>query len=256
MIFTRGLKSLRYILIITFIMLLILNGLFRDVVYAQQKAQQKVLKGEQLFWSAKFEEAIEVLREAIALHTLSQDELFSAYLYLGFSLVRLGGQSELIDQTFQQAVKAYPQLKLDSFKIPPDLLNRFEGIRKSMIGSVYITSNPTGAEVIGYNQEKERKFQGATPFLFEDLVTEIYDVLILKKDYQEKMWRINLSPAVVDTFDITLRLNEKPVYKKWWTWAGGGVVIASIIAIVSTKESSKTPAMPSSDLPMPPNRPR
>jgi len=237
-------------------MLLILNGLFRDLVYAQEKAQQKVLEGVQLFWNAKFDEAIEVLREAITLNTLHQDELFSAYLYMGFSLVRLGGQSEAVDQTFRQAVKANPRLKLDSFKIPPDLLNRFEQLRKSMIGSVYITSNPTGAEVIGYTREKEIKFQGETPFLFDDLLVETYDILILKKDYQEKIWRVNLLPAVVDSFDITLRINEKPFYKKWWTWAGGGVVIASIITIVSTKESSKTQVMHSSDLPMPPDHPQ
>jgi tetratricopeptide (TPR) repeat protein len=255
MIFTKGLKSLKYFLIIILIMLSILSGLFRDVVYAQQKAQQQVLKGVQLFWSAKFDEAIEVLRQAITLNTLSQDELFSAYLYLGFSLVRLGGESELIDQTFRQAVNANPRLKLDSFKIPPDLLNRFEGIRKGMIGSVYITSNSPGAEVIGYNQEQEIKFQGETPYLFNDLLAETYDILILKKDYQEKILRVNLSPAVVDTFHITLRLKEKPFYKKWWSWAGGGIVIASIIAIVSTKESSKIQLIPS-DLPMPPDRPR
>ena len=237
-------------------MLLMFNGLFRDVAYAQQKVQQKVQEGVQLFWSAKFEEAIEVLQAAIALNTLSQDELFSAYLYIGFSLVRLDGQSELIEQTFRQAVRANPQLKLDSFKIPPDLFNRFEGLRKGIIGSVYITSNPIGAEVIGYNQEKEIKFQGETPCLFEDLLVETYDILLLNKDYQEKIFRFNLSPAVVDTFDITLRLNEKLFYKKWWTWIGGGVVIASIIAIISTSESSKTQTMHSSDLPMPPDRPR
>jgi len=256
MIYSNEMKSPGYFLIIAFIMLLILNGLFRDLVYAQENAHQKVLDGVQLFWNAKFDEAIEVLREAIALNTLNQDELFSAYLYLGFSLVRLGGQSEVIDQTFHQAVKANPRLKLDTFKIPPDLLNRFEQIRKSMIGSVYITSIPTGAKVIGYNQEKEIKFQGETPFLFEDLLVETYDILILKKEYQEKIWRVNLSPAVLDTFDVTLILNKKPFYKKWWTWAGGGAVIVSIFTIVSTKESSKTQVINSSDLPIPPDHPR
>ena len=256
MIYKNEMKSLGCFLIIALILLLTLNGIFRNLVYAQDKAQQKVLEGVQLFWNAKFDEAIEVLQEAITLNMLHQNELFSAYLYLGFSLVRLGGQTEVIDQTFRQAIKANPLLKLDSFKIPPDLLNRFEKLRNSMIGYVYITSNPTDAEVIGYNQEKEIKFQGKTPFFSEDLLVETYDILILKKDYQEKILRVNLLPAVLDSFNITLRMNEKPFYKKWWTWAGGGVVIASIIAIISTSESAKTQAMNSSDLPMPPDRPR
>ena len=214
-----------------------------------------MLEGVQLFWNAKFDEAIEVLQDAINLNRLNQDELFSAHLYLGFSLVRLGAQSEVIDETFRQAVKTNPRLKLNSFKIPPDLLNRFEKLRNSMIGSVYITSNPTGAQVIGYDQEKEIKFQGKTPFLSEDLFVETYDILISKKDYQDKILRVNLLPAVMDSLDITLRMNEKPFYKKWWTWAGGGVVVASVIAILSTSESSKTPAKHSSDLPMPPGHP-
>ena len=249
-------KSPVYSLLITLIILLILSSLFRDSFYAQEKTQQKVLKGIQLFWNARFDESIEVLQEAISLDSLDQDELSSAYLYTGFSLVRLGGQSELINQNFRQAIKTNSRLELDSFKIPPDLLNRFDKIRKEMIASVYITSNPIDAKVIGYSENKEIKFQGETPFLSEDLLAETYEILLLKKDYQEKKLIVNLSPAAVDTFDITLKSNEKPFYKKWWTWVGEGVAIASIFAIVSTKKSSKTQAMHSSDLPMPPDHPR
>jgi len=252
----KGLKSKKNFLIVTLIILVIFNGLLANTAFSQKKAQQRVLEGVSLFWEAKFEDAIEVLQEAIAHNALSKDELFSAHLYIGFSLLRLDGQPELIKQTFRQAVKANPQLKLDSFKIPPDLLNKFEEVRKGMICSFYITSDPIGAEIIGLSPEKEIKFKGLTPHFFEDLLVGTYDVIILKKEYQQKMWRASLSPAVVDTLDITLELKKKSFFKKWLPWvAGGGVVAASVVAIVSSKESSKTkPGL--QDLPMPPDRPR
>jgi tetratricopeptide (TPR) repeat protein len=255
MLFTMNIKLLSYLMIIL-IVLLILSGLFPHVVYAQNKAQHKMLQGVQLFWNAKFNEAIEVLQEAIDLNTLSKDELFSAYLYLGFCFLRSDNQHKVIEQIFRQAVKINPQLKLDSFKIPPDLLNRFKEVRKSMIGSLYITSNPPGAEIVSFSSEKQIEFKGLTPHLFEDLLVGTYDILITKKDYQQEIWRVDIPASNIDTLDIILRLEEKPFYKKWWTWAaGGGVILASIVAMIATKEPTITRPEPS-DLPLPPDRPR
>jgi hypothetical protein len=44
-------------------------------------------------------------------------------------------------------------------------------------------------------------------------------------------------------------------FKKWWSWAGEGVAITTIAAIVFVNESLKIRTIPASDLLMTPDRP-
>ena len=126
-----------------------------------------------------------------------------------------------------------------------------------MICSLYVTSNPPGVEIIGSDQKGNTAFEGSTPNLFTELLTGTYDISLPKEYYEGDKWmlRVDLSSAKIDTIDIQLTGNSKPFYKKWWTWAaGGGLVTAAIVAIISTKESTKSQSAPP-DLPLPPDRP-
>ena len=99
------------------------------------------------------------------------------------------------------------------------------------------------------------EFQGQTPQLFESLLVGVYDITLSRPGYQEEIWRVTLISSEVDTLNIELQSEKKPFFKKWWTWAaGGGLVAGSVIAIISLSEP--TPKQPqSSDLPVPPDRP-
>ncbi|MBD3289893.1 hypothetical protein GF337_13890 [candidate division KSB1 bacterium] len=234
---------------------IVLSILSPYTIFSQEKSQQKLMQGVNHFWQAEFEDAIEVLKQAIALNTLKSEQLFSAYLYIGFSRVRMNNDPELIDEAFRHAVLANPQLKLDPSKIPPDLLNRFHEIRGSMLGSLYVNSDPVGADISGFSSEEKVKFRGRTPRLFENLLVGTYDVSISKAGYQEKKLSVSLTSSKLDILNIELTPEKKPFFKNWWTWAaGGGLVAGSVIAIISLSES--TPEQPeSSDLPEPPDRP-
>jgi len=243
------------LIIKTMVIHVILYGLFLSDIFAQERQNPNVYKGVQLFWNAQFEEAIDVLRETIAYEKLSKDELFSAYLYLGFSFIRSNTQPGLVDQIFRQAVKANPQLKLDPFKIPPDLLTRFEKVRNNLVRSFYITSQPSEAEVLVYGVDKKILFRGATPQQLTEILSGTYEIRMKKKNYHDEIFQVDFSATTADTLNVILKLKDVPLHKKWWTWAaGGGVVLATIAALIIENEAiSKQPA--SSDLPMPPARP-
>lgn len=254
-VFRSEIKFQKDFLIIAIIVLTISNGLFPLSALSQQESRQKLQEGITLFWNANFDDAIKVLQKVIAQNNPSKDEIFSANLYIGFSLLRKESHQELVEHHLQQAVRANPQFKLDSLKIPPDLLGSFDKVRRGMIGSIYITSNPPGAEVKGFCTKEKVEFQEFTPHLFKDLLAGTYQILIFKNDYRKEIFTFDLSPSVIDTLVIHLRLKKKPLYKNWWTWtAGGGVVLASLVAILSTKETADPPPE-SPDLPMPPERP-
>jgi len=62
-----------------------------------------------------------------------------------------------------------------------------------------------------------------------------------------------IRPGTVDTVFIALTAKHKPILKRWWTW-GGGIALATAIAVVASSGPEGEPSE-TSDLPFPPNRP-
>ncbi|MBN2011654.1 PEGA domain-containing protein [candidate division KSB1 bacterium] len=244
----------RIYLTIANVLLLSVMNLSNDGL-AQGKQNSGVMEGVQLFWKADFDKAIAELQNTITNNALSRDDIFSAYVYIGFSHARAGHSSELIENAFRKAVEINPTLKLDTGKIPPDLVKRFDGVRNEMIGSVYITSVPENATIIVYDSRNRVQYQGNTPQLVAPLLTGIYDIRLNKKGYLETPWTATVFPSTTDTIRVTLQQKHMPFYKKWWTWtAAGGIALASAYAILSEEDTaSEQPG--NTDLPVPPNRP-
>ena len=136
------------------------------------------------------------------------------------------------------------------------MLKKFEEVRKSIIASCYITSNPLGAKIIGFCPEEKIEFYGKTPQLFNDLIVGTYEIELIKENYQKEILTVNLSSSESNTINIKLRIKKTPLYKKRWIMvAGGGVVLASLITIISGKDRTKSSLKPL-DLPLPPERPQ
>lgn len=219
----------------------------------EEVAISKLRQGIDLFYMAKFESAVRFLREVLLEGTLSKSERFDAYVYIGFSLIRQNEAPELVDKSFIEALNADPQKSLNRFKIPPDLLARFELVKANTMGGIVLQSDPPDAAALLVNTDYDVELFEITPVVFDNLLVGEYDLLVAKNTFKQQVTSVVIRPGVVDTLLITLVKKPKPIYKRWWTW-GGGLAIATALAIATSGGGEGEPPE-SSDLPPPPKRP-
>ena len=218
----------------------------------KESAKNKLRQGIDMFYMAKFESSVRLLREALLEGTLGKSEQFDAYLHIGFSLIRQDEDPELIDRSFLEALNADPKKSLSSSKIPPDLLARFESVRTNTIGGIVVQSDPPNAATLLVSTEYDVELLDITPVVFENLLVGEYDLLVSKDTYKQEVISIIVKPGVIDTMLISLVKKPKPIYKRWWTW-GGGIVLATALAIATSGDSDGKP-LETKELPTPPNR--
>ncbi len=210
--------------------------------------------GVQLFWQAEFEQAIHVLERTIASDTLKTDEMFTGYLYLGFCHARSNHNDAVVDSLFKKAITVNPLLRLNAFKIPPDLLKRFNRIRENMIGAIWVETAPVATAAI-YDSLKILQMTGTTPMHVKNLLLGTYQLHIEKAGYLSHNVPVRLHAGTTDTVRLRLIPIRQPAQRrKWWLWTSGGVVVATVTAFLLRRESPKSPPE-STDLPMPPERP-
>jgi hypothetical protein len=202
-----------------------------------QTQHREVSQGIAEFYEANFEEATATLMDAISEKDLNRTDLFNAYLYLAFSLVRNNAPEEAIEMAFKGSIRINPAYELDVFKIPPDLISRFNSIRSQMVGGLYVVSNPREASVLGVQREENLTIMGKTPIIFEKQLIGEYNLLISKDLYEDKYMNVEIKPATIDTLYITLTQLPKPVHKRWWMWAGGIIVLTILINLMLHKNS-------------------
>ena len=188
------------------------------------------------FYAARFDQATTILMEVIEEKDLNKVDLFHAYLYLAFSLVRNNAPEEAIAMAFEGCVRLDPSYALDTNTIPPDLINRFEKIRAEMVGGLYVVSNPREASVLGAHTETNLTIMGKTPVLFERRLAGEYNLLLSKESYRDYYMNAIITSSHIDTLYLTLEKEVKPVHKRWWPWAGGIVVLAALVSLVMNQK--------------------
>ena len=229
-------------------------GILSSQEQIDEDASTKLKQGIDLFYMAKFESALNLLQESVNSEILENSEKFDAYLYIGFSLIRLNQDPQLIDDTFLKAVNADPKRILDHLKFPPDLVKRFENVRANTLGGLYINSTPADATSLLVNEDYNSKLLGITPYTYENVLIGEYELLITKKSFKDKVIDITIYPGKIDTINVDLVEKTTPIYKAWWAW-GGSIVIATTVAILASSRD-ETPPSENSDLPGPPQRPK
>lgn len=211
---------------------------------SQDLPADQLKKGIDLFYVAKFDEAILTLRQALK-SGLNKDEMFDAYVHIGFSLVRSNEQKMLIDHAFAEAIKIDPVRTLNSLKIPPDLIQRFEEIKKQLVGNLYVVSNPPGASVMLLQPENDIEFIKNSPAMFSNLLVADYNLIVSRPKYQTfvQPWRVQA--GTTDTVRVLLEQKSPPLYKRWWAW-GGGLALAgaaiTYIALAGAGDADTPPA--------------
>ncbi|MGQ9560557.1 MAG: PEGA domain-containing protein [Candidatus Oleimicrobiaceae bacterium] len=198
-----------------------------------QERPLAVQKGIDLFYEARFAEASAVLQEAIAGGRLHGQGRFEAYLFLGFAILRGGGPPEAAEIAFEACVRTDPARTLDPAKVPPDLVERFERVRKNMVGKLYVVSNPREAGVFGLQAESGRQIVGRTPVLFEDLLLGTYELRVTKEGYGQEIVVAEVSPGVIDTLYVDLReAGPKASTRRWIVGAALAVSLATVLVIL------------------------
>jgi hypothetical protein len=221
---------------------------------AQEVTDPNVLKGIDLFYSARFEESVEILQQAVIDNVnLTGDDRFAAFLYLGFCRIRQNADDELITMHLTEAIRIDPDIQLDAEKIPPDLFERFLSIRPKVLGGLIIVTDPPAASILLVEPGSNRIRNEYAPTAFHNLFEGSYELFVAKEDYETEISTVQIKAGVTDTLVFRLAKNKKPIYKRWWAW-GGGLVTGYLIYELLDRDEGEKPR-PSSDLPAPPQRP-
>lgn len=240
--------SIRFLLATLAILSISSDGLGQD------PTKEKLAKAKEFFWEAKFDSAKVYLDEILRIRSSSEDILFDAYLYKGFVASRETQATEL-RSNFIQAIKIDPSRKIDEDFFPPDLVELFDAVRNQIVGCMFINTRPINAEITVLWQKKMS--DTTTPSMFCNLTNQDYEVLIVKKDYQEEYAKFRLTAGKTDTLNITLKpkLAQRSGGSKWWLWALGGAVATSAAVVFATVLENNDNTAQGSGLPFPPRRP-
>ena len=229
--------------------------LFAASVYAQNISHDLVKKGIDAFYMADFEEAQRILQNAIINEFLSDDELFYAYLYVGFCHIRQESDAETVHLYFQRAAMTKPNMALDPMKIPPDLYDAFTAVGRAVLGNIVVLTEPLDASVILIEPSANQIGRKTTPAIFHNLLEGSYQVLVSKDGYDAWSKRIKLHAGATDTLNVVLvEKGEKSFFAKFWPY-GAGALAATAIILVATNRGDDEPPASKPDLPYPPPRP-
>jgi hypothetical protein len=233
------------------LLFIIVTAFSQDLL--EEDAQSKLSQGIDSFYMAKFESSVRLLREALLEGTLNKSDQFDAYVYIGFSLLRQGKDPSLVEKSFLEALNADPTKSLDRFKIPPDLLVRFESVKANTLGGLKVVSVPLEASVLLVNSDYNVELLETTPVVFNNLLVGEYDLLVSKNTYRNEIFTVVIRPDAIDTLVVQLAKKPKPIYKRWWAWSGGIALATALVIASSNGGEGEPPEGP--DLPTPPERP-
>ncbi len=243
------------------IKLVILLGCFLITApgLAQEVAIQKLNEGKRYFWEARFDKAIEYLKEVTEMPNVSNRVLFDAYLHLGFVLTRNNATEQEITPAFERAVRANPRMQLDESVIPPDLSERFNEVRDRLVGCLYITSEHENVNIVAI-KDGTVLYNKKTPTTICEVEDESYQLIFTEIGFEEQFYQLQLTAGITDTLSIKLAQNILIGRRGGggkWKWLAGGGVLAGAAAVLYTTVLSKGEGGGdvSNVLPVPPVRP-
>ena len=228
--------------------------LVSNLCWSQEAGLRQLLEGKKYFWEAKFDRAVSTLRQVVGAKRVRTEHRFEAYLYLGFVLMRQNAPSTEVRSAFEQAIKLDPKREIDAAVIPPDLVARFNRVRDSLVGCIYVTSEPLDVEfVVVY--EDSVLYSLRTPSLVCEVTNRSYELLVTDPQYMEQFSSLPLTAGKVDTLSVKLvRDSSHEKGQKAWTWFARGGIVATAFAVLY-KTVLEGGATETEILPGPPGRP-
>ncbi len=223
-------------------------------VFGQDQALQQLIHGKKFFWEAKFEDALQSLKDVTLSTDAKPEYLFEAYLYTGFVLLRQNASSTEVKAVFAKAIAIDPNRELDEMVIPPDLIDPFDEVKEELVGCLYVTSEPEEIDLVGVKGDSIL-FDETTPLTICELISKKYQLLLTEDGYEQQFIPLELHAGKTDTLHVKLNKSYADRNsKKGLKWAIRGGILATAGAVLYTTviSGSDTPA---ADLPAPPLHP-
>ena len=202
-----------------------------------QSPQELFQKGVFLISRARFDESIKHLNQAKEA-TRDPALLGRIHLYLGINHSILG-DSARSDESFREALRHNPELKLDPKRIKASIVERFKTIRASSRGELKVGADAPGAEVL-----VDGKKVGATPYVAQ-LPVGVHQVKVVHPrsgaSYEERVTIVHGTPCLV-----TARLAPRPGpanepgRKRVWTWVAAGTAAVTLGVAIGLGVSAKS----------------
>jgi len=213
----------------------------------------KVQQGINEFFSAQFDRAVQTLQDGLSEEELSQSDYFAAHLYTAFAKIRLNYMEENIHMHLREAVKASPEPPIDLSKLPPDLLQRYQTVRRNMTSTLLVESIPSSASAVLVHLDSERIQSKKTPAQFENLLQGQYSLVISQENYKAFTKTIDIRTGVNDSVAVSLEKAQKSLLREYWPYGAGALVVGAVI--LSRAFGDEPSEEKTFNLPAPPNRP-
>jgi len=188
-----NISGMRYLLLLSLVIVPF------SLLFSQEKLSTKKLdRGKNYFFSSKYEKAINALNSAIDSNSLTGKEKEEALLFLGLSYAK-NNQIYLAEEELEEVLNLNPEIELNPEQFDNELIVLLEELKKEIITSFKISTNPDGAEVY-----INGKIKGETPLDIVKIVAKKYEILILKNGYQAHRQNVVLKPGEPGNLDVTL----------------------------------------------------
>ena len=223
------------------------------ILQGQLISNQDVVAGVNLFYEARFTEALEKFDQSITDGDLNEENLFAAHLYTGFCHIRQEADEKFIFADFVRAISVNPKIEIDYRRLPPDLYEKYLNVRLQVLGHLVIHSQPPSSSLLLFEQNSSKIIRHYTPVEIRDLMVGNYEVVIAKDGFVPQTAEIQVRPNKTDTLQFVLEEKQVSLVKKYWPWAGGFAVTTALLLSQMFDKEAEVPEKIT--LPGPPTRP-
>jgi len=182
--------------------ILVLTLILIVPVYSQE---ERILRfAQNNFARQKYKHVINYLNSVMRSEKFNDKEILSQmYLYLGFSHYKL--ENEIAESRIKNALKINPDCDINKEIFNGELNAYFMNIRKEVVGSLEVKSEPDSARVY-INAE----YKGRTPLLIKNLYIDDYEITVMTNGYEMKSGNYQIRPDEINRFHY--ELNENKMY--------------------------------------------
>jgi tetratricopeptide (TPR) repeat protein len=130
---------------------------------------------------------------------LAQAYAYRARVYFGIGL------SEKASENFRQLVQLKPDYALSKEKVSPKIVDLFNSVKRSLVGYLAVSSQPTAARVTLVGPGDARtELEALTPIFPVEVLAGEYTVEVQREGYQKETRAVSITARDTQTLDVPL----------------------------------------------------
>lgn len=188
---------------------------------AQEPPKSKLEAGIALYKAGSYAEAVEAFRQVIRI-SLLDEELFRAYLYLGYTYFSLQKEEEAKAQV-EKAIEIDPGFNPSEADFISEYVAFYGMIKATVVGVAFFVTLPSEAKVF-----LDDELIGRSP-LKKELLAGVYRLRLASPGYEAYEALVELKKAKDSTVKIDFRSE-----KNWKTFLRGGLIFGIVAFLVGS----------------------